>query len=102
MPGEARSAGTCTTVIFCHPEGICMSSPRPNTGLQRASSPRVPSPTREQQRALDQRRTYLRQREGLEMASILRGLVLLAVVAMVASIFRAGLHRVFVPGWWHR
>ncbi len=29
-----------------------------------------------------------------------RGLILLAVAAIVFSILRTGVHRVFTPGWW--
>jgi hypothetical protein len=29
-----------------------------------------------------------------------RGLVLLAIAAIVFAIFRFGVHRVFTPGWW--
>jgi hypothetical protein len=68
----------------------------------RAAAPRIPQPTREQQGAKEEHRLYLRERAGLESASILRGLVLLALVALLFSMYRAGLARVFVPGWWHR
>ncbi len=29
-----------------------------------------------------------------------RGLLLIALVILVLSIFRAGIHRVFTQGWW--
>jgi len=29
-----------------------------------------------------------------------RGLLLLAVAALVFAVLRAGVHRVFTPGWW--
>jgi hypothetical protein len=31
---------------------------------------------------------------------MVRGLLLLALVVLVASFWRAGLDRVFLPGWW--
>ena len=30
----------------------------------------------------------------------IRGLVFLAIAALFFAIFRAGVHRVFTPGWW--
>jgi hypothetical protein len=32
----------------------------------------------------------------------MRGLIILAVLALLVSIARAGLGRVFVPGWWRQ
>jgi hypothetical protein len=69
---------------------------------QRAEAVRPPQPTP----ALEQSRVELREhrsaREALERRSVVRGLVVLAVVALVASIARAGLDRVFVHGWWRQ
>jgi hypothetical protein len=36
----------------------------------------------------------------LERRSHVRGLLLLAVAAIVFAIVRAGVHRVFTVGWW--
>jgi hypothetical protein len=41
----------------------------------------------------------LEQRD-LERRSQVRGLLLLAVAAIVFAILRAGVHRVFTVGWW--
>jgi len=38
--------------------------------------------------------------EHLERRRQVRGLLLLAVAAIVFAILRAGIHRVFTPGWW--
>jgi hypothetical protein len=39
---------------------------------------------------------------GLEQRSLLRGLILLAVVILIASLVRAGFGRLFVPAWWRQ
>jgi hypothetical protein len=36
----------------------------------------------------------------LERRRQVRGLLLLAIAAIVFAILRAGIHRVFTPGWW--
>ena len=66
----------------------------------RAAPPRVPAATPALERADEEQRAYLREREALEHRSLLRALLLLAVVMLVASFARAGLARVFVHGWW--
>jgi hypothetical protein len=38
--------------------------------------------------------------EHLERRRQVRGLLLLALAAIVFAIFRAGIHRVFTIGWW--
>ena len=38
--------------------------------------------------------------EQLERRRHVRGLLLLAVVAIVFAILRAGIHNVFTVGWW--
>ncbi len=40
------------------------------------------------------------QAESVERRRQVRGLLLLAAVAIVFSIVRAGVHRVFTVGWW--
>jgi hypothetical protein len=42
----------------------------------------------------------LKARVGLEQRSLLRGLILLAVVILIVSLARAGFGRLFVPRWW--
>jgi hypothetical protein len=67
---------------------------------KRAQPSRIPPATDAQQRAAETRRRYLREREWLEGRSMVRGLILLTIVALLASMVRAGFDRVFVPGWW--
>ena len=38
--------------------------------------------------------------EQQERRRQLRGLMLLAIAVLFFSILRAGIHRVFTPGWW--
>jgi hypothetical protein len=45
-------------------------------------------------------RLYRVGRETIERRSMVRGLILLAVLVMVVSMARAGLDRVFIHGWW--
>jgi len=70
--------------------------PRP----PRADPPRIPPSTRSLDRATHDQEIYLRNREGLESRSVVRGLILLALLVLLFSMFRAGFGRVFVPGWW--
>ena len=41
-----------------------------------------------------------REQEGRERVRQIRGLVWLAAAAVVFAVARAGVHRVFTPGWW--
>jgi hypothetical protein len=66
----------------------------------RAEPPRIPAPTASQKRAELERRVYVHKREQMEHRSLVRGLLLLALLVLAAGIARAGLDRVFVPGWW--
>ncbi len=67
---------------------------------QRAAAPRVPEPTRALKRARAEHEEYRAQREQRLKRSLMRGLILLAVVVLVVSMARAGLERAFMPGWW--
>jgi hypothetical protein len=67
---------------------------------RRADPPRIPPSTRSLDRAAQDKQIYLRKREGLESRSIVRGLILLALLVLIASMARAGFGRVFVAGWW--
>ncbi|HEY5214906.1 MAG TPA: hypothetical protein VIJ38_17990 [Acidobacteriaceae bacterium] len=66
----------------------------------RAATPRNPEPTRGILRQRAEFQAYRAERERIERRSALRGLILLAVVALVGNIARAGLDLVFVHGWW--
>jgi hypothetical protein len=48
------------------------------------------------------RKERLRARVGREQWSLLRGLILLAVLILIASLASVGLGRLFVPGWWRQ
>jgi len=67
----------------------------------RAEDVRIPKATRAYERAMEKRQKYIREREWLERRSMVRGLVWLAMIALVASVVRAGVGRAFVGGWWH-
>ncbi len=67
---------------------------------QRAAPPQLPLLTPAQQRRLAAHNSYLKQRELVERRSVVRGLILLALLVLVGSMLRAGMGRVFVPGWW--
>ncbi len=43
-----------------------------------------------------------REEEHAERRSQIRGLLLLALAALVFAIFRAGIHSAFPRGWWRR
>jgi len=66
-----------------------------------AAPPRVPQATPALEKAEIERDECIRSRERLEQRSILRGLILLALVALIFSIWRAGGDRVLLPHWWH-
>jgi fatty acid desaturase len=45
-------------------------------------------------------RRYRKERERIERRSMMRALIMLAVLVLAGSIAHAGLDRVFVHGWW--
>ena len=69
---------------------------------RRAEPPRPPAFTERERRRESARLDTLRARVRLEQRSLLRGLILLAVVILIASLARAGFGRLFVPGWWRQ
>jgi hypothetical protein len=66
----------------------------------RAARPAIPEPTRGLKKKREEFRMYRAAREKIERRSMVRGLIVLAVLVMVGSIVRAGLDRAFVRGWW--
>ena len=66
----------------------------------RAAAVQIPEPTRGLQREREEYRKYRLDRERIERRSMVRGLILLAVLVLAGSIARAGLDRVFLHGWW--
>ncbi|HXS11701.1 MAG TPA: hypothetical protein VN734_03295 [Acidobacteriaceae bacterium] len=67
-----------------------------------AEPPRPPALTEREQRRESARLDTLKTRVRWEQLSLLRGLILLAVVILIASLVRAGFGRLFVPGWWRQ
>ena len=69
-------------------------------GEHRAAPPQLPTltPAFERQQAAFE--LYRKQREQVERRSMVRGLILIALLVLAGSIARAGLERVFVHGWW--
>jgi fatty acid desaturase len=68
--------------------------------VQRALPPRPPSLTEREQRQARVRDEARRTRGRREQRSLLRGLILLALLVLLVSLARAGFGRLFVPGWW--
>ena len=66
----------------------------------RAASPQLPALGPAFARDRKDLRAIVHDREKKERRSVVRGLILLAVVVLVGSMARAGLDRVFVHGWW--
>lgn len=69
---------------------------------RRAQPPRPPALDETEQKREATRVEALRSRLRLEQRSLLRGLILLAVVVLIASLARAGFGRLFVPRWWRQ
>jgi len=66
----------------------------------RAEAVRPPQATPELSEAQAKQQVRLRALEGSERRSMVRGLIVLAALALAWSIARAGWARVFVHGWW--
>ena len=67
---------------------------------QRAAAPQLPQLSAAQQSTLKDFDVYRKGREQVERRSVVRGLILIALVVLVGSMLHAGLDRVFVHGWW--
>ena len=70
--------------------------------LHRAAPPQAPRVSAELESAREEHAAYVHGRELAERSGFLRALLVLAVVVLVAGIWRAGLDRVFVHGWWRQ
>ncbi|HEX5285190.1 MAG TPA: hypothetical protein VFW30_13795 [Bryocella sp.] len=68
----------------------------------RAEPPRPPALSERDERNERARKKTLSARLGREQQSLLRGLILLAVVILILSLVRAEFGRLFVPGWWRQ
>lgn len=67
-----------------------------------AGRPVPPSLSRAALRAEGERKEYGRGRELLERRSVMRGLILLAILIIVFALLRGGAGRAFPPGWWRQ
>ena len=67
---------------------------------RRAQPARPPAPTPSMERVRAAEHLYQQDREREQRRSLLRGLLWLVLAVLVFSIARAGLHNVFVHGWW--
>lgn len=67
-----------------------------------AEPPRPPVASQEEQRREASRLSGVASRLRLEQRSLLRGLVILAILVLLGSLARAGFGRLFVPGWWRQ
>lgn len=70
--------------------------------VRRAQPARPPALSEREQRRESARLEKLRGRVQIEQRSLLRGLILLALIILIFSLLRAGLDRIFVPGWWRQ
>ena len=77
-------------------------APPEAAAVERAAPPQAPQPTRALARDLAAQRVYRLERERREQRSLMRGLLMLVLLVLLVSIARAGLDRVFVPGWWRQ
>jgi hypothetical protein len=66
----------------------------------RAAAPELPPPAPLFDEEREEQRRYRAERERAERRSVVRGLILLAVLVLVGSMVHAGWGRVFVHGWW--
>jgi len=66
----------------------------------RAAPPQLPPSSPALQRDRLAFAVYRSEREKIERRSVVRGLILIAMVVLVGSIAHAGLDSVFIHGWW--
>ncbi len=69
---------------------------------RRASLPRPPALPAAVLESQAERLIYRQSREALERRSMLRGLILLAMLALIIGIAHAGWGRAFPSGWWRQ
>ena len=68
----------------------------------RAGTPVAPALSRAMQRAAIAQQVRRQEGEGTERRSVLRGLILLAVLILLFALLFGGTSRVFPPGWWRQ
>jgi hypothetical protein len=72
----------------------------PQPTERHADVPQPPAATPALHQALADQAAYRGTRALLQRRSATRALILLGMIVLLASIARAGIHRVFLPGWW--
>jgi hypothetical protein len=65
-----------------------------------AQPPQIPQPTPELATARVAHEERVRRGARQERRSVIRGLLLIALLILAVSIARAGFGRVFPPNWW--
>ena len=78
------------------------AQPGISPGLKGAGPPVAPSLSRAELRAAQDQATYRQRREVLERRSVLRGLILLAVLIVLFAVMHGGAGRAFPSGWWRQ
>lgn len=68
----------------------------------RAGQPAPPPLSRAATQAEGDRAAYQRMREGQERRSMLRGLILLAILVGLIALLHHGMGRAFPTGWWRQ
>ncbi len=74
--------------------------PEADGAIRRARRPVPPPLSREAQRSGEEGRLRTREREEVERRSMLRGLLLLAALAVLFAVWHGGAGRAFPAGWW--
>ena len=69
---------------------------------RRAAPVEAPAATPAMQRERAAQREFVKEREQVERRRMVRGLIVLALLVLALSMARAGMGRVFVPGWWRQ
>jgi hypothetical protein len=84
------------------PVGAAPGSHSGSRTERRAAPVEVPAATPALLRELAAQAERVREREQVERRRMVRGLIVLALVVLALSMARAGMDRVFVPGWWRQ
>ena len=92
------SAGATPREPTRGPTGFGDAAATKTDQLPRAEPPRAPKWPPNLAQAEAERASYRREREAVERRSMLRGLILLAVLVILFALLRAGLGRAFPTG----
>ncbi len=69
---------------------------------KRSGRSRPPSLSEADLHAAEKQATYRREREILERGSVLRGLILLAILVVLFAVVHGEASRAFPAGWWRQ